>query len=477
MTSMRFFESLTVVRLARMLLPAWLLAASAASFAQSTPPAVSTIVAFSASIPNGGIIQGRDGALYGTSSSTSAVTGGLVFRAAADGSSVKTLHQLSNTEAYAPKAGLLLASDGLLYGTTVLGAITVEANTSGTVFRIKADGTGFEIVHRFAQSSGTNQDSNAINTDGASPESPVVEGSDGYLYGMTKAGGPNGTGAIFRMSRDGTAFTVLHTFGPVTSAANSGLTSNVDGAGPVGLLLQWSDGYLYGTTSAGGVNGRGTIFRIRMDGTDFQTLHEFSALSTTGNPPTNSDGAVPIAGLTDGRDGRLYGVASQGGANGVGTLFAFDPGSRLLTVLHNFADATGNGPAGELLLGRDTKLYGTTSNGGTTSGGSSSNFGTLFSIARDGTGFSSLHSFESSEGARPVGKLLQLNDTTFVGVTSSSGKCGQGTLFQYSTTGAKVAGNTTCGQKKNYSNGGGSTAPAMLLLISVLGFARWRRSW
>ncbi|NJD32666.1 MAG: hypothetical protein FIB04_12365 [Gammaproteobacteria bacterium] len=471
----RLFESPVAACLVRVLLPVALSCAPVASFGQSATPAVSTIVSFYASVPNGGMVLGPDGALYGTTSSASTVTGGLVYRAAVDGSSVTTLYQLSNNEAYSPKSGLLLAGDGLLYGTTSLGAVSVEANTTGTVFRIGTNGRGFTILHKFAQTTRSNQDGDAINDDGAFPESALIQGPDGYLYGMARAGGPNGTGTVYKMSTDGSSFTVLHTFGALTSSANASVQKNLDGAGPIGTLLLWTDGKLYGTTRAGGVNGRGTIFRVGTDGQGFQTLHEFPDLSSN-SPFTNADGATPLAGLTDGADGRLYGVASAGGANGVGTIFVLDPASPLFTVLHDFEDKNGNGPAGALILGQDTRLYGTTSYGGTASGGGSSNLGILFSIARDGTGFTNLHSFESAEAAHPIGRLLQLNASTLVGIASDGGKCGQGTLFQYSSTGAKVTGNTSCGQKKNKS-GGGAVAPSVLLLLGVLGMARLRRRW
>lgn len=470
----RSLESNTLVRFSRALLPISLLASAAPAFAQTATPAVSTIVAFSASVPNGGIIVGTDGGLYGTTSSPSTVTGGLVFRAAANGSSVVTLYQMPRDLAYAPKAGLLLGSDGLLYGTTTLGGVAVTAYTTGTVFRLKTDGTAFTILHNFEPSSATNQDGNTVNLDGAYPATPLIEGTDGYLYGVTKAGGLNGTGVIFKISRDGTAFKVLHAFGPVTSEKSSGITANVNGAAPIGILVQWSDGYIYGTASAGGVAGRGTIFRIATDGTGFAVLHEFPAVSS-GSPASNAEGATPLAGLTDGGDGRLYGVTSLGGTNGIGTIFAFDPASRLFTVLHDFDEDNGSQPAGAMILGQDTRLYGTTAYGGTTAKGDKSNYGTMFSIARDGTGFTKLHSFDSSQGSHPDGRLLQLNSTTIVGVATAAGKCGSGTLFQYSTTGATVVGNTNCGQKKN--NGGGAIAPDFVLLLGILGFAGWRRRW
>ncbi len=474
MPSLRPLGFRPLVRFAQLLLPACLLGSTTAALAQSATGAVSSVLAFSSSVPNGGVVLGPDGGLYGTTSSTSAVTGGLIYRASADGSSVTTIYQLQNTQAYAPVAGLLLGSDGLLYGTTTLGAISLQANTSGTVFRIKPDGTGFTVLHNFAPWTDVNVLSDPISTEGTGPSVALIQGSDGNLYGAARSGGANGTGTLFMASRDGTAFKVLHTFGAITSDASSSTVTNLDGATPAGALVQASDGYLYGTTSRGGLTGSGTVFRIALDGTGFETLHLFPALTTSVSPPTNTSGARPLAGLTDGGDGRLYGVTSEGGANGVGTVFTLDLGSRLLTVLHTFEDANGSGPNGALILGRDTKLYGTTYYGGTTSSGSASSLGTIFSIARDGTGFAKLHSFDSSNGSRPIGRLLQLSDTAFVGIASAGGKCGQGTLYQFSTTGAEVKGNTSCGQKKNV-NGGGATGPWALLLLGLAGLARRRR--
>jgi uncharacterized repeat protein (TIGR03803 family) len=197
-------------------------------------------------------------------------------------------------------------------------------------------------------------------------------------------------------------------------------------------------------------------------------------LPDSSSAQVNVGGASPLAGLTDGKDGRFYGVASDGGANGVGTIFAFDPVGRLFSVMHNFEDANGDTPAGAMILGLDTRLYGTTAAGGTTSSGSKSTLGTIFSIARDGTGFTKLYSFESAQGANPRGRLLQTNATTLIGVALDGGRCGQGTIYQYSSTGATVVGDTGCGQKKS-NKGGGTTTPVLLLLMGTLGLARARR--
>lgn len=461
-------QSHAAVRGLHRLLCALVAVAPAATFAQSAP-AVSTILAFAGSQPSAAPVRGPDGALYGTSSTLAGSTGGVIYRVTTNGSEVRTLHEINISDGYTPLAGLLLGSDEeFFYGTTAFGTAT-QAQTTGTVYRIEVDGGGFTVLHRFANYTGFNTGGGFINADGASPEAELTEGSDGFLYGVTRAGGANGTGVVFKISTDGESFAVLHEFGLISSAATVVPVTNADGINPVGPLLEAPDGYFYGTASAGGTTGNGTIYRLRFDGSDFSVVHTFPALVTAEQgPSTNATGSTPLAGLTDGEDGRLYGVAGIGGANGYGTLFALDPVAGTVTVLHHFAAATsGSRPTGELLLAADSKLYGTTSAGGAT--GTSPQLGSAFSIARDGTGFATLVTFDGTHGSSPTGRLLQLDATTFVGVAPGSGNCGQGTIYQLSLTGAKVEGNTRCGRKKN--NGGGGTGLAVLLLLGAVGFA------
>jgi uncharacterized repeat protein (TIGR03803 family) len=477
MSSMRPVQMFHRFRIRCAPLAACLIAASVPGVVCAAP-AVSTVVAFNGSIPNGGILQGPDAGLYGTGTTNTRVSGGVVYRSTANGSSVKTLHQFTLDEGITPKAGLLLASNGMLYGSTRLGSPLV-AFTTGTIYRLAIDGTGFQILHQFGVYSATNVNGNPINDDGAFPETAMIEGSDGKLYGTARAGGHNGTGVIFRMNLDGTEFQVVHEFGPVTSAATDSVVKNVGGSSPIGSLLQAQDGYLYGTAALGGLSGRGTIYRIQPDGTGFEVVHEFTDLSTA-SPPANVDGAVPAEGLTDGGDGRLYGVAETGGANGVGTLYYVDPqfyvdsSVELFKVLHDFDSPNGAYPSGAPIVGSDLRLYGVTGGGGTNSSGAATTLGTIYSIERDGNGFETLYSFTGDQGSSPSGPLLQLDATTFVGIALAGGTCGQGTMFSYSSTGQTVTGNTTCGQKKKNS-GGGAVAPGMLLLLGALGLARRRR--
>ena len=149
----------------------------------------------------------------------------------------------------------------------------------------------------------------------------------------------------------------------------------------------------------------------------------------------------------------------------------------MFTVLHQFGGNDGARPVGALLLGNDGKLYGTTASGGTAgTGGTASTFGTIFVIGRDGTGFTQLHSFDNTKGSSPVGRLLQLTDSVFIGATTLGGNCGGGTVYRLSLTGETVTGRSDCGRSDNNNNGGGSMAPAILLLFGLLGFARRLRT-
>jgi uncharacterized repeat protein (TIGR03803 family) len=477
MPSIRRAQILTYASRGRTWLVALLAAWPLVTTAQTTP-AVSALVAFNGSEVTGTPVRGPDGALYGITSLVNSVTGGLVYRLAADGSSMRTIYSLQITNGYGPGGGLVLGSDDLLYGTTVFGSSTV-LTSSGTVFRVATDGTGFTVLRSFAPYTLISVDgaSYPTNTDGVAPSSELIEGSDGALYGVTSAGGPNGTGVVFRITRDGTGFAVLHAFGAVVDEeeppGQSGDNGdpdvppiNDDGIGPTAPLLEGVDGYLYGTTGAGGPNGSGTIFRVRPDGTDFSVVHGFEALvENTDGTFTNTEGATPVTALADGEDGRLYGAASVGGTAGFGTLFALDPVGGVYTVMHQFDGLTGVGPEGELLLGVDGRLYGTTAFGGEVWSTTNSGYGTIFAIARDGTGYTRLHSFDFEDGYRPVGRLLQVDASTFIGIARSGAQCEQGSVFQFSLTGATVDGVTNCGRKKKKNNGGGGTTPALLLLV------------
>ncbi len=258
----------------------------------------------------------------------------------------------------------------------------------------------------------------------------MVQGSDGNFYGTTVGGGTSGEGTVFRISPSGSEATLYSFAG-----------SPNDGSGPPAGLVKGSDGYFYGTTSGGGTNSNGTVFRISSSGSE-TNLYSF------GSYP--NDGADPQAGLVQGSDGNFYGTTSQGGTSGEGTVFRISPSGSEAT-LYSFAGSPtdGSGPRAGLVQGSDGSFYGTTSAGG---GTNAFNFfrhnggGTIFRISPSGS-YTNLHGFEGNpnDGANPSAGLVQGSDGNFYGTTEFGGTndygpftCpyGCGTAFRISPSGS-----------------------------------------
>jgi uncharacterized repeat protein (TIGR03803 family) len=241
--------------------------------------------------PNVALIQAPDGTLYGTALDGGPSGYGTVFQMAPDGSGFSVLHPFAGgtTDGIGPYGGLLRASDGTLYGTTVNGG----AMNRGTIFQI-ADGSSFSVLHSFT-----------CETEGCNPFAGLVRANDGTLYGTTVSTGLicGNCGTVFQVGADGKGFNVVHSFAG----------SPMDGASPYGGLIQARDGMLYGMTFYGGPGDIGTIFQLAPDGTSFTLLHSFAG--------TPTDGALPRGGVIQGLDDALYGMTSMGGSSNYGVVF------------------------------------------------------------------------------------------------------------------------------------------------------------
>jgi len=337
---------------------------------------------------------------------------GLIFSDRATAQTFKTLYQFTavdtndiNRDGAGPFAGLT-ASGNILYGTTSGGG----KGGSGTVFSVKADGTGFTNLYTFTTATFPSHLSTvATNSDGGGPEGRLVLLGN-TLYGTAAGGGSNGFGTIFGVNTDGTGFTNLYTF----SRGSNGFNPRA------GLIA--SGGTLYGTTFS---DGSGTIFRINTDGTGFTNLHSFNYGSDGGDP----SGELLLSGNT------LYGMASSGGIGQYGTIFAVNTDGTGFTNLYTFtggaegaAGADGGNPARSLILSGG-RLYGTTAYGG------SNEFGTVFAINTDGTGFTNLYSFYTTMGNYILQGEMTLSGNTLYGTGSYGGAHGTGTVFAINTDG------------------------------------------
>ncbi|MEQ2005442.1 MAG: choice-of-anchor tandem repeat GloVer-containing protein, partial [Limisphaerales bacterium] len=289
--------------------------------------------------PSAGLVQGTDGALYGTTQQGGSGAVGTVFKLNPDGSGFTVLQSLDlyTTGGY-PAVGLVQGTDGALYGTTSQGG-TGGYYGAGTVFKLNPDGSGFTLLRDLDYYSG----------DGY-PVSKLVQGTDGALYGTTSQGGSNYRGTVFKLNPDGSGFTVLLSFDWITT-----------GGYPTAGLVQGTDGALYGTTQSGGSLYYGTVFKLNPDGSGFTVLKNFDYYLA---------GGYLHAGLVQGTDGALYGTTSQGGSGDRGTVFKLNPDGSGFTVLQNLDyDTTGANPSAGLVQGTDGALYGTTTQGGSFGGG------------------------------------------------------------------------------------------------------------
>jgi uncharacterized protein (TIGR03437 family) len=384
---------------------ALLFCATAAGLSAQTLTTLASFNGTNGAAPSAALVQGTDGNLYGTTQNGGSATEGAIFRITTGGT-LTTLYSFCSQSCFdgmTPYAGLIQASDGNLYGTNRDGG----ANNSGTVFKVTPGGA-YAVLYSFC--------SQPLCADGEAPYAGLVQASDGNFYGTTYGGGPAGSGTVYRITAEGT-LTTLYTF-PATGT---------DGENPVAGLIQASDGNFYGTTSSSGLasptSNFGTVFRITPAGT-LTTLYKFCSR------PGCTDGGQPIAGLIQATDGNFYGTTSSGGANAGGTVFKISSGGTL-TTLYNFCSQSGctdgQGFAAGLIQATDGNLYGTSGNGGANGGG------TIFRITLGGTlttlyGFCSQS--PCANGQEPKAGLLQAADGNFYGTTSYGGPDNDGTVFR-----------------------------------------------
>jgi uncharacterized repeat protein (TIGR03803 family) len=233
-----------------------------------------------------------------------------------------------------------------------------------------------------------------------------AQGRDGNLYSTTTDGGLNLEGAVFQLTPSGT-MTRLWSFDG-TNALNSG-------AYPDSGLTLGTDGNFYGTTSAGGSAGAGSVFKITAGG-KITTLHSFNGCS---------EGSNVYAPVVQGFDGNFYGTASDGGCEVFGTVYKITP-SGTLTVVYTFPGTSGLAYPQAITLGTDGNFYGTTL-------GATGGYGAVFKLTPQGK-LTVLHTF-TDFGQSPKGMIIQANDGNFYGTTAKGGTDGVGAVYRMTPAG------------------------------------------
>ena len=355
-----------------------------------------------------------EGALYGANFNGGASGAGTVFKLdpPAEGATDWTASVVyafgGGADGNSP-GGLVFDDKGSIYGVTVYGA----ANGNGSVFSIalppaqKATLAKYTPVYGFGGGA-----------DGGSPQygAPIFD-TKGAMYVATSRGGSGDRGTIVRIDPEGRQ-SVLYSF-----------TGGDHGANPLADLAFDSDGALYGTTFAGG-DGCGVVFRLsppdrKSVSWTYRVIYTFTC---------GADGAYPQSGLTFDTHGRLFGVASGGGA-GYGVVFRLkrneSAGEWKQDVLCTFTGgADGANPISGLTIDTDGTLFGTTAKGGL-------GFGVVFQLQPDSRSTASIkwtqsviHSFRGgTDGETPFGQLVSDNHGSLFGVTLAGG-AGGGTAYR-----------------------------------------------
>jgi uncharacterized repeat protein (TIGR03803 family) len=316
--------------------------------------------------PYGKLTQGKNGNLYGTSSSGGANNLGTIFMVSLTGAYTDLFDFTATTGAGG--GGLTLESiDKNFYGTT-----------TGTLFQFNPLNNAFAVMYTFGTDANTpgppveGKDSNLYGVVGETPyrftvttatlellsssvsgdpSGPLFAASDGYMYGATFNGGHPEAGDLFRLSTTG-AIKKLYTY-----------QDNGDGAFPNAPITQGiKDGNLYGTTHAGGFYtdaGDGTIFEVSLPSDNFGDPYSFGGSAGAGTNPTT--------GLLSASDGNFYGTTNAGGSNDLGVIFEWQTGGsyfELFDFSGNVGPVPGASPNTAIMEDTNGMFYGLTSSGG-----------------------------------------------------------------------------------------------------------------
>ena len=281
--------------------------------------------------PYGGLVLGTDGDFYGTTESNlvgQLSEGGTLFKITPNGV-LTTLHYFAGglTDGSGPLTAPTLGNDGNFYGVTAVG----EGTNAGITYKYGAS-AGYTVLTMLTEL-----------VPGNGFFAPLIQGIDGNFYSTAYAGGTDNAGTVYAMSSAGVV-TVIHDF------------DETDGGFGYAPLVQDSSGYLYGTSESGSQNG-GVVFKATTGGT-LAVLHNFSR---------TSGGVSPVGGLVLGTDGSLYGSTASG-SNSDGVLFKITK-SGAYTQLFALNGTDGADIVGTAMQHTNGKIYGIASTGGAYGGG------------------------------------------------------------------------------------------------------------
>ncbi|HQQ97292.1 MAG TPA: hypothetical protein PLX35_08510 [Cyclobacteriaceae bacterium] len=338
--------------------------------------------------PQGNLMQAANGKLYALMMVGGANAGGTLIEYTIAGN---TLAKKVDLPAGAAPTGELIEASGLLFGMTYGGG----SNGVGTLFEYDPVNVTFTVRANF-DGAGS----------GSYPNGSLLKASNGLLYGMASLGGANGFGTLFEYNTGTTTLTKKIDF------------NSSNGALPQSKLYQATDTNLYGTTTNGGANNEGVLFRYVIGTNSLTVRANFNSADIGSNPASSLMQAV---------DGKLYSVAPYGGPTSNGTLFAYDPTNDAMSKRVDFSNSSnGSNPQAGMVQAPNGLFYGMTSLGGANAQGVLYEYDPAL-----GTYTSKVDLSLAGTGGAPAGTLVLASNGNLYGMTSAGGANGDGVIFEY----------------------------------------------
>lgn len=396
--------------------------------------------------PKGVLTLLNDGKVYGVSSAGGSNGWGTIYEYNPETNTKLDHFDFNGSVAHGkyPKGGLVLADNGKLYGTTTQGGL----NDDGIIFEFDP------LTHVFTKLFDFDGP-----VSGSSSMGRMIQADNGYLYGLTGAGGVNDVGVIFKFEPGLATYTKLFDFNTLIDGSGhspqQGLTEAPNGklygvttAGGTGLgvLFEFdplteiftkklnfigsngntpacdfmfsSSGTMYGTTRGGGVNNDGILFKYNYDTNILQKLADFDSDIT---------GGVPSGNLVEHSNGLIYGFAGNGGYMNNGTLFEFNPNTNIITALVLFQDTLGYNGDYAMIKMPSGLLLGVCKDGGQIALGP----GVLFEFDPNSNTYNKKLKFGPLNGLTPSGTLTQHSNGLLYGTAENGADNLDGAIFSY----------------------------------------------
>jgi uncharacterized repeat protein (TIGR03803 family) len=338
-----------------------------------------------------GVVFDANGDLFGTTYSGGAHGVGTVWELAKGSGAITALASFDLINGGGPLGGVALDSDGNIYGA----AVGSGTNDNGMVWELAKRSSTVTDLATFDR------------TDGDGPTGGVTLDANGNLFGTAQGGGTRGTGTVWELAKGSGTIMALASFNLSAQSVYGGVTLD-------------ANGNLFGTTGLGGANNMGTVWKLVPGSGTIRTLASFDG----------TNGESPFAGVTLDANGDLFGTASGGGANNMGTVWELAKGSSTITALASFNGSNGHQPLGGVTFDANGNLYGTTA-----FGGASSDNGVVWELANGSGSITALASFDHTTGTDPKAPVTIDANGNLFGTASVSGANAQGTVWELITDG------------------------------------------